>query len=83
MDDSERLADQYLRSFGIGAVIYEPDGNMPPDFCVGGRIAVEVRRLNQNYEFSDGTKQGLEERAIPLWKKFKAHLPSLVTWPIS
>jgi hypothetical protein len=77
MDDSERLADQYLRSLGIGAVVYEPDGNIPPDFCIGGRIAVEVRRLNQNYEFSDGTRQGLEQLAIPLWKKFRTYLPSL------
>lgn len=77
MDDSERLADQYLRSLGIGAVVYEPDGNIPPDFCIGGRIAVEVRRLNQNYEFSDGTRQGLEQLAIPLWKRFKTYLPSL------
>jgi hypothetical protein len=77
MDDSERLADQYLRSLGIGDVAYEPDGNIPPDFCVGGSIAVEVRRLNQNFEFSDGTTQGLEQLAIPLWKKFKTYLPSL------
>ncbi len=77
MDDSERLADQYLRSLDIGAVVYEPDGNIPPDFTVGGRIAVEVRRLNQNYVFSDGTTQGLEQLAIPLWKRFKTYLPSL------
>jgi hypothetical protein len=77
MDDSERLADQYLRSLSLGDVIYEPDGNVPPDFCVGGKIAVEVRRLNQNYEFSDGSSQGLEELAIPLWKRFKNYLPTL------
>jgi hypothetical protein len=77
MDDSERLADQYLRSLGIGAVVYEPDGNIPPDFSIGGSIAVEVRRLNQNYEFPDGATQGLEQLAIPLWKRFKTYLPSL------
>jgi hypothetical protein len=77
MDDSERLADQYLHSLNLGAVIYEPDGNIPPDFSVGGRIAVEVRRLNQNFEFSDGSRQGLEQLAIPLWKRFKTYLPSL------
>lgn len=77
MDDSERLAEQYLRSLNLGDVVYEPDGNVPPDFLVGARIAVEVRRLNQNYEFPDGSRQGLEQLAIPLWKRFKTHLPSL------
>jgi len=77
MDDSERLAEQYLQSLNLGEVIYEPDGNIPPDFLVDGRIAVEVRRLNQNYESSDGSRQGLEQLAIPLRKRFKTHLPSL------
>lgn len=77
MDDTERLAEQYLRSLNLGGVVYEPDGNVPPDFLVDARIAVEVRRLNQNYEFPDGSRQGLEELAIPLWKRFKTHLPSL------
>jgi len=77
MDDTERLADQYLRSLNLGAVVYEPDGNIPPDFCIDGRIAVEVRRLNQNYEYSDGSREGLEQLAIPLWKRFKSFLPSL------
>ena len=77
MDDTERLADQYLRSLNLGAVVYEPDGNIPPDFCIDGRIAVEVRRLNQNYEYCDGSREGLEQLAIPLWKRFKSFLPSL------
>ena len=77
MDHSERLADQYLRSLNLGGVVYEPDGNIPPDFLVGTGIAVEVRRLNQNYQFADGSMQGLEELAIPLWKRFKTYLPSL------
>jgi hypothetical protein len=77
VDASEQLVDQYLRSLGLGEVIYEPDGNVPPDFCVGGRIAVEVRRLNQNYEFPDGSRQGLEQLSIPLWQRFKTYLPSL------
>ena len=77
MDDSEQLADQYLRSLSLGGVVYEPDGNIPPDFLLGSGIAVEVRRLNQNYEFADGSTQGLEQLAIPLWKRFKTFLPSL------
>ena len=77
MDKSEQLVDQYLRSLNIGPVVYEPDGNIPPDFSVSGNIAVEVRRLNQNFEFPDGSRQGLEQLSIPLWKRFKSFLPSL------
>ncbi|MFM8900143.1 MAG: hypothetical protein ACKOF9_09380 [Burkholderiales bacterium] len=77
MDVSEQLAERYLRSLNLGAVTYEPDGNVPPDFLVGTDIAVEVRRLNQNYEFPDGSRQGLEQLAIPLWKRFRNHLPTL------
>ncbi len=50
---------------------------MPPDFSVAGRIGVEVRRLNQNFEFPDGTREGLEELSIPLWQKFQHLLPTL------
>jgi hypothetical protein len=77
MDESEQLAQQYLSSLNIGPVVFEPDGNVPPDFSIGGKIAVEVRRLNQNFEFPDGTRQGLEQLSIPLWKRFKSFLPSL------
>ena len=37
---------------------------------VNGRIAIEVRRLNQNYGEGENTK-GLEEAAIPLWKRIE------------
>lgn len=53
------IAATYLAGLGIGAPVYEPDGNIPPDFAVGGRIAVEVRRLNQNFE-NAGEYEGLE-----------------------
>ncbi|MDO9271654.1 MAG: hypothetical protein Q7T94_01375 [Rugosibacter sp.] len=66
MDDSERLAEKYLLALNCGEVVFEPDGNIPPDFSVDARIGVEVRRLNQNYEKSDGSIEGLEELAIPL-----------------
>jgi hypothetical protein len=65
MDDSEKLADEYLRSLARGAVVYEPDGNRPPDFLVNGTIAVEVRRLNQN-EITESGHRGLEVTRIPL-----------------
>jgi hypothetical protein len=77
MDASERLAEKYLQGLGLGAVVYEPDGNVPPDFSVGSRIAVEVRRLNQNYTDSSGTSRGLEEVTIPLWQRMKNILRSI------
>lgn len=43
---------------------------MPPDFVVDGTIAIEVRRLNQNY-FDGVQTKGLEEVAIPLWQKIE------------
>ncbi|MGC2504184.1 MAG: hypothetical protein WA400_18810, partial [Silvibacterium sp.] len=41
-------------------IIHEPDGNVTPDFLVDGRIAVEVRRLNQNEITESGKPKGLE-----------------------
>jgi hypothetical protein len=70
MDTSEKLVFEYLNHHGYTDIVYEPDGNIPPDFLVNGRIAIEVRRLNQNYCEGNNT-QGLEEAAIPLWKKIE------------
>lgn len=80
MDSSEQLAERYLKSLGLGKVVFEPDGNIPPDFSVAGKIGVEVRRLNQNYEHPNGNKEGLEELAIPLWHRLKALLPTIGTY---
>jgi hypothetical protein len=65
MNDSEKTIFEYLQSQNLGTVVYEPDGNVPPDFLVNGRIAVEVRRLNENVETAAG-HQGLEEISKPL-----------------
>jgi hypothetical protein len=65
MDTSEESVSAYLAHRGYGAVVYEPDGKVPPDFLVDGRIAVEVRRLNQNEDTPNGPR-GLEEVAKPL-----------------
>ena len=61
---------------GFQSVVYEPDGNTPPDFLADGRVAIEVRRLNQNHDSGDGTR-GLEETSIPLWKKIERLAHSL------
>lgn len=76
MDADEKRVAQFLDHLGYKKVVYEPDGNVPPDFLVDGRIAVEVRRLNQSY-VTGSTVQGLEEVEIPLSQKFTALLQTL------
>jgi hypothetical protein len=63
----ETIALQYLNSLGLGNFKYEPDGNIPPDFSLDRNIAVEVRRLNENY-FTGTDAEGLEQLTIPLHK---------------
>lgn len=65
MNDSEKSVYEYLTNQNLGPVIYEPDGKVPPDFLVDGRIAVEVRRLNQNETTASGHR-GLEQVSKPL-----------------
>lgn len=70
MDATEKLVYDHLAYRGFTSVAYEPDGNIPPDFLIDGKIAIEVRRLNQNH-FTNSEAKGLEEVAIPLWNKIK------------
>ena len=77
MNSSERLAETYLRSLGYADIVHEPDGNKPPDFLVDGRIAVEVRRLNQNTSLNNNRPEGLEEIFIPFWQRMQHYLPTL------
>jgi hypothetical protein len=72
MDRTEAQAFAFLQSRGLGDAIYQPDGNTPPDFACG-RIAIEVRRLNQH----DKGGRGLEESAVPLTMKFRKLLAAL------
>lgn len=76
MDATDKLVNKFLAHLGYKKVVYEPDGNVPPDFLVEDRIAVEVRRLNQSHD-TGTTVQGLEEVAIPLWRKVEALALSL------
>jgi hypothetical protein len=76
MDATEKLALAHLKSRGFANIVYEPDGNVPPDFLVDGEIAVEVRRLNQN-EPNRPTPKGLEETEIPLLHRFRSLLASI------
>lgn len=76
MDDSEKAVENYLAYLGLERIVYEPDGNVPPDFLVNGRVAIEVRRLNQN-EGTESGFRGLEEVAIPLQMRVRKLLASL------
>lgn len=66
MDSTELLARSYLTSLHLGEVIFEPDGNIPPDFAIDKRIGVEVTRLNQHFAQAE-KRVGLEEQDIPLY----------------
>ncbi len=70
MNRDEHIVETYLNSLQLGEVVYEPDGKVPPDFLVDGRIAVEARRLNQYYQV-EGQSRGLEEDTFPLRQKFE------------
>lgn len=50
MNWDEKHAKEFLLNLNLGEIVYEPDGNIPPDFLIEGKIAVEVRRLNQYVE---------------------------------
>jgi hypothetical protein len=78
MDDTEAHVKRYLEHLDIGPVVFEPDGNVTPDFLVGGRIAVEVRRLNQHHMPDElGSKpEGLEQADIPLQRRVRKLLAS-------
>ena len=65
MNESEKFVFEYLTCRGFSTVVYEPDGNVPPDFLIDGQVAVEVRRLNQN-EKTDTGHRGFEEVSKPL-----------------
>ena len=86
MDRSETIAKKYLESLSFKDVIFEPDGNIPPDFLCDQKVAVEVRRLNQHKETPSGKFKGLDETSIPflhrLQNELKNYGPSLdsISW---
>ena len=74
MDRSEELAKVYPYSLGLGPAVYEPDGQVPPDFMIGD-IGIEVRRLNQNFESDDGY-EGLESVEASVLRYVEKLLPT-------
>ena len=76
MNKTEKHVSDHLEYRGFTNGVYEPDGNIPPDFSVNGTTAIEVRRLNQNH-FDGSVTKGLEELAIPVWKGIENLVGSL------
>ena len=88
MNHSEELVFEYLTARGFSNIVSEPDGNVPPDFAIDGRIAVEVRRLNENEKTATGHR-GLEEVSKPLTALIKKALAAIgppkygISWFVS
>ena len=74
-DAAEAVAFRHLRATCTSRIVYEPDGNIPPDFLVDGRVAVEVRRLNRN-EVGSYRPVSLEQSRIPFVHRFQNLLAS-------
>ncbi len=68
MKPEEKIVEQFLKK-NWDTVIFEPDGNITPDFLVDSKYAIEVRRLNENF-FEVDKSQGLEQLAYPLYDAF-------------
>ncbi len=79
MKREEKIAQQFLRTLEMGEPIYEPDGNIPPDFSLtDGRIGVEVRRLNET-DMVHGKPQGTDEFSMSFWPSLKKILKAFDT----
>jgi hypothetical protein len=73
LNREEKITKDYLIDRGFKDIVFEPDDNIPPDFSIEGKIAVEVRRLNQHF-FAGDEVSGLEEVRIPLFKLLEESL---------
>jgi len=70
VDKIEVAAAKFLRTLGYRDVIHEPDGNPPPDFLVGHRIAIEARGFSPIH--ADGQAiEGVEDQTTNLWRDLK------------
>lgn len=70
MKREEKLANEYFTFEGFKGIQYEPDGNVPPDFLLNKSIAVEVRRLNQHFNWQK-KQRSLEELEYKLIPRFR------------
>jgi len=67
MNKDEEIVKKILENMDYKDIIFEPDGNIPPDFLCDSKIAVEVRRLNKHINYNDTQKpiEELSSRLIP------------------
>ncbi|MGB3225879.1 MAG: hypothetical protein WBB23_24030 [Desulforhopalus sp.] len=79
MDRTETLAKKYLDTLGFDSIVYEPDGNIPPDFLANNKVAIEVTRLNQHINHN-GIHRGLQETGQPLWDSLEKLLKEFNTF---
>ena len=71
MKKEEEQVRKYLESEGFTDIVYEPDGNIPPDFLVDNTIAIEVRRLNQYVDIG-GSLEPIEKADYTVWTVIKS-----------
>ena len=76
-DASERLVQPYLESLNLGRIEHHPLGDVTPDFSIDGRIAVEVRRLNQNFVDGAGDIRGIEQVHFAIYPWLRKELPKM------
>ena len=57
MNREEQLAKGYLELLEPDSLVFEPDGNITPDFLLNGDVAVEVTRLNEHIEVQGKLKR--------------------------
>jgi len=79
MDRTEAFARDFLEHLGHQDPVYEPDGNVPPDFLLADGTAVEVRRLNQIHIDEHGNTQGLETADAAIWRTIGTLLDAFQT----
>ncbi len=75
MNREEKLADDYLKNI-YNNVLFEPDGNIPPDFLINNDIAVEVRRLNQ-HKIISGKYQPLDNKSLSIFHSIEKAIESI------
>src|SRR5688500_2818833 len=88
MNASETQVKRFLERNGYVDVVYEPDGNVPPELSMNGATPIEVRKRNQHNEWPSKPR-GLAETAIPFESTMRRVLRSLgpprfgVSWFVS
>lgn len=85
MNYDEKIAESYLQKLKIGEIIFEPNGNISPDFELNKNIAIEVRRLNKhiNGKPIENLDFGVIRKVENLISNYKLTRESKVTFPIS